>query len=386
MWAFIKRHRRKFIFLGAFVGGSWMLYKYMWRKVQEIREEEDKQYLISVRRQHHFDSNQRTCNTTVLAMISHLRDTLVKHLDTETVKELLKSSPPNKVDIWEDLKIMSFTRTVAAVYGACMLSVMLRVQLNIVSGYLYLGTVEGDPKPSISPRVQERYLSLVKIFIEQGFVDFIHYLKLAVMKEVGCLSLKEPVSLDNLSSVFTHIRERVECGVDKPTQALYPYLLSSERVPDLECVMSPEDEQLEKLVSETRDVYESSDFHTVLQESIDRGFHCVLDGLAEHYKQQIHDDGKSGGIDCYCPEMAELYTVLLSLDCYCPEMAELYTVLLSLDCYCPEMAELYTVLLTLDCYCPEMAELYTVLLSLDCYCPEMAELYTVLLSLDCYCP
>ena len=34
-----------------------------------------------------------------------------------------------------------FTRTVAAVYGACMLSVMLRVQLNIVSGYLYLGTV-----------------------------------------------------------------------------------------------------------------------------------------------------------------------------------------------------------------------------------------------------
>ncbi|GFS15042.1 peroxisomal biogenesis factor 3 [Elysia marginata] len=303
MWAFIKRHRRKFIFLGAFVGGSWMLYKYMWRKVQEIREEEDKQYLISVRRQHHFDSNQRTCNTTVLAMIPNLRDTLVKHLDTESVKELLKSSPPNKLDIWEDLKIMSFTRTVAAVYGACMLSVMLRVQLNIVSGYLYLDAVhsstngikpEEETKTSISPRVQERYLSLVKIFIEQGFVDFIHHLKLAVMKEVGSLSLKEPVSLDNLSSVFSHLRERVECGVDKPTQALYPYLLSSERVPDLECLMSPWDEQLEKLVGETRDVFESSDFHTVLKESIDRGFHCVLDGLAEHYKDQIESDGKGG--------------------------------------------------------------------------------------------
>ncbi|RUS75138.1 hypothetical protein EGW08_017101 [Elysia chlorotica] len=294
MWAFIKRHRRKFIFLGTVVGGSWMLYKYMWRKVQEIREEEDKQYLISVRRQHHFDSNQRTCNTTVLAMISHLRSTLVKHLDTESVKELLKSSPPNKLDIWEDLKIMSFTRTVAAVYGACMLSVMLRVQLNIVSGYLYLGINEGDPKPSISPRVQERYLSLVKIFIEQGFVDFIHYLKLAVMKEFGSLSLKELLSLDNLSSVLNHVRERVECGVDKPTQALYPYLLSSERVPDLQSVMSPEDEQLEKIIGETRDVYESSDFHTVLRESIDRGFNCVMDGLAEHYKQQIPEDGNEG--------------------------------------------------------------------------------------------
>lgn len=280
-----------------------MLYKYMWKKVQEIREEEDKQYLISVRRQHHFDSNQRTCNTTVLAMIPNLRDTLVKHLDTESVKELLKSSPPNKLDIWEDLKIMSFTRTVAAVYGACMLSVMLRVQLNIVSGYLYLNTVhpatnepkqDGESKVSIASRVQERYLSLVKTFIEQGFVDFIHYLKLAVMKEVGSLSLKEPVSLDNLASVFNHLRERVECGVDKPTQALYPYLLSSERVPDLTSVMSPEDEQLEKLVSETRDVFESSDFHTVLKESIDRGFHCILDGLAEHYKDQIKGDGRTG--------------------------------------------------------------------------------------------
>ncbi|GFO05105.1 peroxisomal biogenesis factor 3 [Plakobranchus ocellatus] len=319
MWAFIKRHRKKFIFLGAFVGGTWVLYKYMWRKIQEIRDEEDKQYLISVRRQHHFDSNQRTCNTTVLAMIPNLRETLVKHLDTESLKELLKSSPPNKLDIWEELKIMSFTRTIAAVYGSCMLSVMLRVQLNIVSGYLYLETVhppnglkpESENKSSIAPKVQERYLSLVKVFIEQGFVDFIHYLKLAVMKEVGCLPLKELVSLDNLYGVLSHIRERVECGVDKATQALYPYLLSSERVPDLESVMSPEDLQLEKLVSETRDIFESSDFHTVLKESIDRGFHCILDGLADHYKQQLQG-GEASGIHEISIAVAKLIPVVNS--------------------------------------------------------------------------
>lgn len=75
--------------------------------------------------------------------------------------------PANKLEIWEDLKIISelsvpeppdwllvviawlgvsdpaslslgFTRTLVAVYSTCMLVVLLRVQLNVIGGYLYL--------------------------------------------------------------------------------------------------------------------------------------------------------------------------------------------------------------------------------------------------------
>lgn len=323
LWGCVKRHKRKFIFFGTLFGGSWLLYNYIWKKIREIRDEEDKQYLICVRRQHHFDSNQRTCNMTVLGMVPNLRETLVKSLDTERVKEILKSNPPNKLELWEELKVMSFTRTLAAVYGTCMLSVMLRVQLNIVGGYLYLDILhpangvkhEAGHNSTVPPKVQERYLSLVKQFIEQGFLDFIHYLRSAVAKEIGCFPLKELVSLDNLTSVFENIRERVECGVDKPTLSLYPYLLTSEQVPDITMtsVMSPEDQFLERLVSETRDILESSDFHTVLKESIDRGYHCVLDGLADHYKQQITDQGHNSGIHHISIAMAKLIPVINSL-------------------------------------------------------------------------
>ncbi|XP_005097122.1 peroxisomal biogenesis factor 3 [Aplysia californica] len=323
LWAFVKRHRRKFVFLGSFVGGSWLLYKYIWKKIQEIRDEEDKQYLILVRRQHHFDSNQRTCNMTVLAMVSNVREILTKTLDTESIKEMLKSNPQNKLDLWEELKVMSVTRTLASVYGTCILSVMLRVQLNVVGGYLYLDSVhptnghkvESGHSAQIPQRVQERYLSLVKQFIEQGFLDFINYLRLAVMKEIGSLPLKELMSLDQLTSVFDHIRERVECGVDKPTQSLYPYLLTSEQVPDIAktTVQNSEDELLEKLIAETRDILESNDFHTVLKGSIDRGYHCILDGVADHYKQQSASTEHPSGIHEISIALAKLVPVINSL-------------------------------------------------------------------------
>lgn len=36
-----------------------------------------------------------------------------------------------------------FTRTIVAVYSTCMLVVLLRVQLNIIGGYLYLDNSVG---------------------------------------------------------------------------------------------------------------------------------------------------------------------------------------------------------------------------------------------------
>jgi len=37
-----------------------------------------------------------------------------------------------------DLRPAGFTRSIVAVYSTCMLVVLLRVQLNIIGGYLYL--------------------------------------------------------------------------------------------------------------------------------------------------------------------------------------------------------------------------------------------------------
>uniref|UniRef100_A0A1A8LAS2 Peroxisomal biogenesis factor 3 n=1 Tax=Nothobranchius pienaari TaxID=704102 RepID=A0A1A8LAS2_9TELE len=149
VWNFIKRHKKKFIFTGAVVGGVYIFGRYAQKKIRDIQEKEATEYIAQARRQFHFESNQRTCNMTVLSMLPPLREAVVAQLNSETLTTLLKTKPANKLEIWEDLKIISFTRTIVAVYSTCMLVVLLRVQLNIVGGYLYLdnsacGLTEND--------------------------------------------------------------------------------------------------------------------------------------------------------------------------------------------------------------------------------------------------
>lgn len=91
-----------------------------------------------------------------------------------------------------------FTRSIAAVYGTCMLVVLLRIQLNIIGGYLYLdnsvsknGTVRTrsvlhrsvcfgvylsvslivtwlSQTPQAPPDVQQQYLSSIQHLLGDG--------------------------------------------------------------------------------------------------------------------------------------------------------------------------------------------------------------------------
>lgn len=87
-----------------------------------------------------------------------------------------------------------FTRTIVGVYSTCMLVVLLRVQLNIIGGYLYLDNSTGkntmvpdsdshDPfwtevfikissrfpqAPVAPPDVQQQYLSSIQHLLGDG--------------------------------------------------------------------------------------------------------------------------------------------------------------------------------------------------------------------------
>ncbi|KTG44288.1 hypothetical protein cypCar_00004652, partial [Cyprinus carpio] len=57
-----------------------------------------------------------------------------------------------------------FTRSIVAVYSTCMLVVLLRVQLNIIGGYLYLdnSVTKNGMTPLAPPDVQQQYLSSIQ--------------------------------------------------------------------------------------------------------------------------------------------------------------------------------------------------------------------------------
>uniref|UniRef100_A0A8D3CWX7 Peroxisomal biogenesis factor 3 n=1 Tax=Scophthalmus maximus TaxID=52904 RepID=A0A8D3CWX7_SCOMX len=277
VWNFVKRHKRKFIFTGAVVGGVYFLGKYAQKKLMELQEREATEYMAQARRQFHFESNQRTCNMT--------GDHVTHTSSPQRHAALRCTSPANKLEIWEDLKIISFTRTVVAVYSTCMLVVLLRVQLNVIGGYLYLDNSVGKngTTPLAPPDVQQQYLSSIQHLLGDGLTELMTVVKRAVQSSLGEVSLKQSLSLLELEQQLSWIRAEVEAGSER---SLSWYLLADDEnaLADQACGLTDNDVLTIRLLNETRDMLDSPDFATVLNVCLNRGFSRLLDNLAEFFR------------------------------------------------------------------------------------------------------
>ncbi|KAI4786717.1 peroxisomal biogenesis factor 3 [Gymnodraco acuticeps] len=284
VWNFVKRHKRKFIFTGALVGGVYFLGKYAQKKLSDMQEKEASDYISQARRQFHFESNQRTCNMTVLSMLPPLKEAITNQLNSESLTALLKEKPANKLEIWEDLKILSFTRTIVGVYSTCMLVVLLRVQLNIIGGYLYLDNSVGksSPSPMAPPEVQQQYLSSIHHLLGDGLTELITVVKKAVQNALESVPLKQSLSLMEVEQQLSWIRAEVEAG----ERNMSWFLLADDQnaLADQACGLTENDVVTIRLLNETRDMFDSPDFSTVLNSSFNRGFSRLLDNLAEFFR------------------------------------------------------------------------------------------------------
>ncbi|XP_068963566.1 peroxisomal biogenesis factor 3 isoform X3 [Petaurus breviceps papuanus] len=257
VWNFLKRHKKKCLFLGTVLG--------------------------------------------VLSMLPTLRDALMQQLNSENLTALLKNRPSNKLEIWEDLKIISFTRSIVAVYSTCMLVVLLRVQLNIIGGYIYLDNAAVGKNGTTllaPPEVQQQYLSSIQHLLGDGLTELITVVKQAVQKILGSVSLKHSLSLLELEQKLKEIRKITEqhtssSWIDKTgsKSLLCQYMMPDEETPLAiqACGLTAGDITTIKLLNETRDMLESPDFSTVLNTCLNRGFSRLLDNMAEFFRPTEQD-------------------------------------------------------------------------------------------------
>ncbi|NXW27375.1 PEX3 factor, partial [Phaetusa simplex] len=297
--------------------GVYLLGKYGQKKIREIQEREAAEYIAQARRQYHFESNQRTCNMTdyfsvvffllitVLSMLPTLRDALMHQLNSESLTSLLKNRPANKLEIWEDLKIISFTRSIVAVYSTCMLVVLLRVQLNIIGGYIYLDNAalcKNGTTPLAPPEVQQQYLSSIQHLLGDGMVIITHFAINAAVFFFSSISLKHTLSLLELEQKLKDIRKAVEHKDSDQIESHSPlchYLMPDEENPlaTQACGLTERDIATIKLLNETRDMLESPDFSTVLGTCLNRGFSRLLDNMAEFFRPTEQDLSQNGSVN-----------------------------------------------------------------------------------------
>ncbi|KAI8037711.1 peroxisomal biogenesis factor 3 [Drosophila gunungcola] len=270
---FLSRHRRKFIVTGVLVGGTIFAARYAQRRFVEFQEKQAREFFERTRRMTHFESTEKTCNQVILGMGEEMCQAVLRECSTDELLEQLRQNPKNKLELWEEMKIVAFTRLATYVYASSMLVIALRVQLNLLGGYIYRDIM--TEQKQVTDELKQQYLSLIRHFItESGIRDLARYIRSQVIAVIKAMPLSQQLSLNDLEQLFWSLQMAINADTRRdPNSRMSKYLLPSQNPSH-----SP---MLQKMFNETLDLLESEDAIGVCSHNVSRGFVLACDAIAE---------------------------------------------------------------------------------------------------------
>lgn len=137
----------------------------------------------------------------------------------------------SKAQLWNDLKISSVTRAFTFLYTLSLLTMLTRIQLNLLGRRNYLSSVVSmashslqDPTISLENHDDEnaeqtygndfetnrKFLTFSWWLLHRGWRDVMEKVETAVKAVFGPLNPREDIPLENLSTLILEVRRRVE--------------------------------------------------------------------------------------------------------------------------------------------------------------------------------
>ncbi|KAK3950888.1 Peroxin-3 [Pseudoneurospora amorphoporcata] len=237
-------------------------------------------------------------------------------------QEAPKKPRKTKRQLWDDLKISSITRSFTLIYTLGLLTMLTRIQLNLLGRRSYLssvvslatgsaregaialenndddGDLDGDGQAYSSDfEVNRKYLTFSWWLLNRGWVDVMQRVESAVRQVFGPLSPRDTITFDAFSKLTREVRTIIEGSSAGASTQWLPFLLPPQNLeglvlresgillddPQLSPMPSaptPEGEStisLRRLLDETADLIESPAFSSVLTQLLDQGFTVLLD-------------------------------------------------------------------------------------------------------------
>ncbi|XP_060519436.1 peroxisomal biogenesis factor 3 [Cylas formicarius] len=269
--SFFSRHKNKFFIGGLLVTSTLLLSKYMQKRLRDWHEKEAREFLERNRKQSHFESINQTCNQTILGLSSSLLDTIYAEVDTDSIIESLKSNSVNKFEKWNTLKVQVFTKAACVIYGLVMLVMTLKIQLNILGGYLYRNTMD------VSTQQQEQYLSLWQNFLNVGVKKLTNTIETEVEKILERVDLKKQMKLSDLEAIFWSLQSSLASHKESPIEQIRPYVINDE--------LSSNTDVYHNMLRDTADLLESDEVKLIVTHYVSKGFYVLGDQLSEFFGQ-----------------------------------------------------------------------------------------------------
>ncbi|XP_055326582.1 peroxisomal biogenesis factor 3 [Sitodiplosis mosellana] len=277
---FVNRHRRKFLIGGFVVAGGMLTLRYAQRKLIEYQESKAREFFERTRRTQHFESTERTCNQAIMGLAPNLIEQILKNLDADHIVAELRNKPDEKIVLWNKLKVLAIGRLCALVYACSMLVITLRVQFNILGGYLYKDAINSDEQ--VTSELQHNYVALIQHFLSDGCDALCQLVEQKVEQIVNSYDLSRKLTLNETEQIFCSIQMAINSDASDPSTHLASYVYPSD-VP-----ASTSDALFEKMYNETIDMLESSDVSMLNANNVSRGFSIVMDNIADFYFKPVN--------------------------------------------------------------------------------------------------
>nr|POE76202.1 peroxisomal biogenesis factor 3 [Quercus suber] len=370
-----KRNRTN-LFVGAgVIGAGYLAGQYVLGKIQEARQRMSE------------ERNQEDCTYTVLALLPTVRDEIIGALPVEQITEQLQqerqerlrrigaseaatselpSVPPSvadddnkslssssfvhasqidastadapslrpkksKAQLWQEMKINSVTRALTMIYTLSLLTILTRIQLNLLGRRTYLSSVVAlaTPPPAATAstislenkdddnyenfygndfETNRKYLTFSWWLLHRGSRQIMERVMAAVKEVFGAVNIREDLTLERLGDLIMQVRRKVEGQneIERHQFRWLTYLLPSredeafvirqsgmsedEESPSLGSgaeedpmassrSIDPEiiNSSLRRLLDETSDLIDSPTFTQVLTRLLDSGYSRLVD-------------------------------------------------------------------------------------------------------------
>lgn len=294
----LRRHRRKLFIAGGVIGGFVLLNNYLRKKFIEWEAKRTLEYFEAIKRQNHFERSIQTCDTALLSFVPKISEIVSTTLDVNPVVEALKTKPPNKIELWEELKVLVFTQAVGEMYAQSLFVVLLRVQISILGGYMYTdfhksksfcGEVPVDLGTTDN---HQKYLSKLTSFFVSGIKELLKPIENSVRAVMQDVKLKELLMLKDITELLNKIRFHISEGKAEAIPSVSRYVMLTDCKDQNQNENAAYDSFLLKITDETKDVLECEDFNKVLQRCIDLGFAIMMDRFSECFVHINNNDTK----------------------------------------------------------------------------------------------
>ncbi|KAL1564057.1 peroxisome biogenesis protein 3-1-like [Salvia divinorum] len=310
MWEFWRRNKRKvYVALGAF-GGGYLLYRlYDARRrslsalQRQLADERQSEELIKTQIQAHFQSVQRIADSATMPHVMHFLDIhLAESFDLTPLTERLIQgkdqanalTKTEKLELWDRLKILSFTKMVSSIWALTMLSLYIRVQVNILGRHLYIDTARGlgsshllDEAEMIDKNDEQQFLANADYLSNHGLLSLIsdteavtsEVLKGKHLKDIFSTKLVHDTVIRILDTLMIRHSPSQWVGYLMPEDSdAYKFAApSSSGGSDLSHVT-----KFELLMGETRAVLSSAEFANIVDISLRVVVNAVLKDLSNH--------------------------------------------------------------------------------------------------------